>query len=161
VVDVGCGPGRVTGYLAELGVDVSGIDLSPRMVEVARREHPGLTFRVGSLLELDLVDAGLGGLVAWYSLVHTPPALLSVAFAEFARVLRPDGHVLVAFKAGDDRRALTKAYGHDVDVDVYDYPPQMIADLLADAGIGETMRLVRAAEGPERQAQAYLLGVKA
>ncbi|GIE96355.1 class I SAM-dependent DNA methyltransferase [Paractinoplanes rishiriensis] len=161
VVDVGCGPGRITGYLAERGLDVSGIDLSPQMVEVARREHPGVSFRVGSLLALDLADASINGLVAWYSLVHTPKELLPAAFAEFARVLRPQGHLLIAFKAGDDKRHITTAYGHDVDVDTYDYPPQAIADLLAANGIRETMRLVRAAEGIERQPQAYLLGVKA
>src|ERR1044072_7927715 len=46
VADVGCGPGHVTAHLNELGVDVFGIDLSPKMIEVARRDHPGLRFAV-------------------------------------------------------------------------------------------------------------------
>jgi len=160
VLDVGCGPGRITGYLAELGLDVGGIDLSPRMVEVARAEHPGLEFSVGSLLELDLADGGLAGLVSWYSLVHTPPELLPAAFAEFFRVLRPGGRAVLAFKAGDEKRALTQGYGHDIELDVYWFPPQLVVDLLTAAGFVESMRLVRAAEGPERQPQAYVMGVK-
>ena len=163
VADLGCGPGRVAGHLAGLGVDVRGIDLSPRMVEVARAEYPELSFTVGSILELDLPDGGLGGVVAWYSLVHTPRELLPVAFAEFARVLRPGGHLLIAFKVGvekTEKRNLTHGYGHDIDLDVYWHPVPEMVERLGAAGFTEAMRLVRAAEGNEKQPQAYLLMVK-
>ncbi|MFF5294997.1 class I SAM-dependent DNA methyltransferase [Paractinoplanes globisporus] len=161
VADVGCGPGRITGHLAGLGLAARGIDLSPAMIEVARRDRPGLSFEVGSLLDLDLPDGDLGGLVAWYSLVHTPRELLPVAFAEFFRVLRPGGHVLLAFKAGGQRRTLTSGYGHDdIDLDVYEFPPDLVIELLTEAGFTERMRLVRAAEEREKQPQAYVLGVK-
>jgi SAM-dependent methyltransferase len=160
VLEVGCGPGRIAGHLAGLGMQVSGIDISPGMVEVARREWPGLAFEVGSLLDLDVVDASLGGLVSWYSLVHTPRHLLPVAFGEFFRVLRPGGHVLLAFKAGDEMRALTHGYGHDIELDVYWHPPDLVVEMLTDAGFHESMRLVRAAENGEKQPQAYVLGVK-
>jgi len=165
VVDAGCGPGLITGYLAELGVEVSGVDLSPGMVEVAREVYPAIPFRVGSLLGFDLPDASLGGLVSWYSLVHTPPELLPAVFAEFFRVLRPGGHLLLAFKASPpgksvEKFALTHGYGHDIELDVFWLPPRRVADLMAEAGFAESMRLVRAAEGVERQPQAYLMGVK-
>ncbi|MET3427898.1 ubiquinone/menaquinone biosynthesis C-methylase UbiE [Actinoplanes tereljensis] len=163
VADVGCGPGRITGHLAKLDLDMQGIDLSPQMIEVARKNYPAIPFSVGSLLELDLPDNGLGGLVAWYSLVHTPPQLLPTAFAEFFRVLRPGGRVLLGFKAaeaGPEKRALTKGYGHEIDLDVYWLPPQLVADLLSAAGFTESMRMVRAAERYEGQPQAYLMGLK-
>ncbi|WP_433372748.1 class I SAM-dependent DNA methyltransferase [Actinoplanes sp. CA-142083] len=160
VVDVGCGPGRAAAFLADLDVDASGIDLSPRMVDIARHEHPGLKFEVGSLFEIDRPDASVAGLVAWYSLVHTPASLLPAAFAEFFRVLEPGGIVLVAFKVGDQRRALTCAYGHDVDLETYDYPVELMTDLLAKAGFEEQMRMVRAPEAREKQPQGYVVGVK-
>lgn len=73
VADLGCGPGHVTAHLDGLGVRAFGMDLSPRMVDVARRAHPGLRFEVGSMSALDLPDGELGGVVAWWSILHTPP----------------------------------------------------------------------------------------
>jgi ubiquinone/menaquinone biosynthesis C-methylase UbiE len=161
VAEVGCGTGRITAHLKSLGVHIQGIDLSPGMISAARADYADIDFAVGSFLDLPLADGSLGGIVAWYSLVHTPPDLLPKAFAEFARVLAPDGRLVIAFKAGDDKRTLTSGYGHDIDLDVYDYPPDHMVARLAEAGLTETMRLVRAAEGPERQPQAYLMAVKA
>ncbi len=54
VLDVGCGPGTVTAYLAERGIEVAGVDLSPRMIDHARRLHPQCTFTVGSATDLGI-----------------------------------------------------------------------------------------------------------
>ncbi len=91
VADVGCGPGRVTGYLASLGLDVHGVDLSASMLAIARRENPGLRFEQGSMLALDLPGGSLAGLVSWYSTIHMPPEELPSVYAEFRRVLAPGG----------------------------------------------------------------------
>ncbi|MEI5578918.1 class I SAM-dependent methyltransferase [Streptomyces brasiliscabiei] len=87
VADLGCGPGRITGHLASLGLDICGVDLSPEMVTVARWAHPRLRFDVGDMAALDFEDGSLAGALAWYSTVHTPPAELPSLFAEFHRVL--------------------------------------------------------------------------
>ncbi|MGR4878460.1 class I SAM-dependent methyltransferase [Streptomyces sp. LARHCF249] len=170
VADLGCGPGRVTAHLDGLGVRAFGVDLSPAMVAVARRTYPGLRFEVGSMLALDVADGVLGGVLAWYSTVHTPPAELPAVFAEFERVLAPGGHVLLAFKAGGPGAApdgswgmtrLEHAYGHPVDLDVYWTPPELIAERLAAAGLAEVARLVREPAGPEQAPQGFLLARKA
>ncbi|MFF7205546.1 MULTISPECIES: class I SAM-dependent methyltransferase [unclassified Streptomyces] len=101
VADVGCGPGRITAHLRNLGVDAFGIDLSPRMIEVARREHPGLRFEVGSMTQLDLADGTLAALVAWYSIIHVPDDAIGAVLAGFRRVLRPGGLLLLGFHVGD------------------------------------------------------------
>ena len=161
VADLGCGPGRVTAHLDSLGVRAFGVDLSPAMVAVARRTYPGLRFEVGSMATLDVADGVLGGVLAWYSTVHTPPTELPSVFAEFARVLAPGGHLLIGFKAGDRKIRLEHAYGHPVDLDVYWTPPDLVAGLLAGAGLAEVGRLVREPEGQEKGPQGFLLARKA
>jgi len=163
VADLGCGPGRVTAHLHALGVEAFGIDLSPEMVAVARRSHPDLRFEQGTMTGLDLADASVGGVLAWYSTVHTPPGQLPRVFAEFARVLAPGGWLLTAFKAGDQRRQLTSGYGHELSLDVYWTPPELVAGLLAGAGLVVDAQLVREPSGDEKHRQgrqAYLLAYR-
>ncbi|MEJ2862270.1 methyltransferase domain-containing protein [Actinomycetospora flava] len=64
VLEVGSGPGGVAAHLHARGVRVRGVDLSPAMVALARREHPGIAFAVGDMAAPDAADASLGGLVA-------------------------------------------------------------------------------------------------
>ena len=82
---------RITRHLADLGVDVAGVDLSPGMVGVARSRHPGLDFSVGQLSDLALPDAALGGVVAWYSVIHTPPSSRSRCSRSCAACCGPVG----------------------------------------------------------------------
>ncbi|GAB3568098.1 class I SAM-dependent methyltransferase [Amycolatopsis endophytica] len=162
VADIGCGTGRVTTYLDSLGVPVFGIDLSPGMLAEARRRYPHLRFEVGAMADLALEDESLGGILAWYSIIHTPPELLPAVFAEFARVLVPGGHLMVAFQVGDERKRLEQAYGHTVSYDAYRLPPDRIAQMMADAGFSATSRMIREPVFEyESTPQAYLLGRRA
>src|SRR5687767_14656650 len=72
VCDLGCGPGQIARYLHERGVDVFGLDLSPSMLEEARKAHPGIPFRQGDMRALDLPDNSLAGIAAFYSILHIP-----------------------------------------------------------------------------------------
>jgi SAM-dependent methyltransferase len=101
VADVGCGTGRLLPYLAGRGLSPRGVDLSPGMVEVARREHPGFDYEVADLRELPFGDASLAGVVCWYSLIFLAPEARARAFAELARVVKPGGYLVAAFKHGD------------------------------------------------------------
>ncbi|MEC3980432.1 class I SAM-dependent DNA methyltransferase [Amycolatopsis sp. H20-H5] len=161
VADLGCGPGRIAAHLKTLGTSVFGIDLSPEMVATAQKSHPGLTFKVGTMSTLDIKDEELTGIVAWYSIIHTPPPLLPTIFAEFNRVLIPGGHLILAFQAGENNRLhVSKGYGHDISLDAYRLSPDHITDLLANAGLTTTARLIREPEDYEKTQQAYLLARK-
>ncbi|ASQ97739.1 class I SAM-dependent methyltransferase [Streptomyces sp. 11-1-2] len=160
VADVGSGPGRVTAHLHELGLSAYGIDLSPAMVELARREHPGLRFEEGSMLSLDIADGTLAAVVAWYSTIHVPQERLPDVFAEFHRVLAPGGYALVGFQVGDEQRVYTEAFGHEVSLSFRRWQPDRIAELLAAAGLPVRARTFREPERWEPTPQASLIARK-
>ncbi|MEU4746920.1 class I SAM-dependent methyltransferase, partial [Actinosynnema sp. NPDC023658] len=135
VADVGCGPGLITAHLRELGLDAFGIDLSPRMVEIARRDHPGTRFEVGSMTDLDLADGSVGGVLAFYSVIHVPDEEVPAVFAHFHRALRPGGVAMVGFHVGDRRSHKTEGYGgHPMSLHVHRRPVERVAAWLRDAG---------------------------
>lgn len=158
VADVGCGTGRITGYLHELGLDVFGIDLSPGMLAVARREHPDVRFREGSMLDLDLETGSLGGLLAWYSVIHVPEARIPGVFADFHRVLRPGGYLQLGFHVGTETSHKTEGYGHEgISLDVHRRPVDHVCALLTDAGFVLDTRVIRESEDPQRAQGAFVL----
>ncbi|RZT82242.1 methyltransferase family protein [Micromonospora violae] len=135
VADVGCGTGRITAHLRTLGVDAFGIDLSPGMIDVARRDHPGLRFEVGSMTDLDLADGSVAGVVAWYSLIHVPDDQIDAVFAHFRRVVRPGGPLLLGFHVGDETTLKTEGYGgHPMNVHVHRRQPAQVAAWLRRHG---------------------------
>jgi SAM-dependent methyltransferase len=135
VADVGCGPGQVTAHLHGLGIDVFGIDLSPAMIDVARRDHPRLHFEVGSMTDLQLPDASVAGLLAFWSFIHVPDDTVPQVFRHFRRVLRPGGSLLLGFHVGDEIRLKTHGYGgHPMRVYVHRRQPERVAGWLSDAG---------------------------
>jgi SAM-dependent methyltransferase len=164
VADLGCGPGRVTAHLAGLGLPVFGIDLSPKMIMMARQAYPELRYAVGSMTALGLGDDTLGGILAWYSTYHTPPEQLPGLFAEFHRTLAPGGHLLLGTYTGDDERLSPElAFGnHRVFYRSYLMPPAHLSALLTRAGLSVTAQLesLPSPAAPARWPQACLLARK-
>ncbi|MFE1950038.1 class I SAM-dependent methyltransferase [Streptomyces sp. NPDC059524] len=159
VGDLGCGPGRVTAYLAERNVPAFGIDLSPAMAGLARAAHPDLWFGVGSMTSLPIRDDALGGVLAYYSTHHTPPESLPLLFGEFHRTLAPGASLMLAGHVGTGQHLRpTEAYGgHPVSYASYLLPPDRIAALLTGAGLALTARLVEEpAEGADRTYATFL-----
>ncbi|MFC9993962.1 class I SAM-dependent methyltransferase [Nocardia sp. NPDC127526] len=93
-LDAACGTGRVSATLAECGYAVLGVDRSPEMLELARKRLPEGDFRVGGLEELPVGDDAVDIVTCSLALSHVPD--LRPVFAEFARVLRPGGHLVIA-----------------------------------------------------------------
>ena len=135
VADLGCGPGHVAKYLHEQGVDICGIDLSPEMVRCAARLCPGLEFRVGDMSSLDLPDASLTGIVAFYSIVHFEPLELDTIFRECRRVLARDGTMLLAFHIGDETVHVDDLWGQAVDLDFRFHRPSDVITRLKAADL--------------------------
>jgi SAM-dependent methyltransferase len=132
--DLGCGPGHVTRYLHDQGVQMLGIDLSPEMVRWATRLNPDIAFRVGDIRALDLPDASLAGIVAFYSVIHLEPSDLEIAFREFRRVLAGGGLLFVAFHIGDHTVHLDELWEQPVSLDFRFLLPGTVTAALHSAG---------------------------
>ncbi|MGP8296663.1 class I SAM-dependent methyltransferase [Streptomyces inhibens] len=154
VAELGCGPGRVTAYLRDLGLEVFGVDLSPVMIDLAREAYPDLRFEVGSMDALDLADGRLNGIVSWYSVIHTPPQNMPSYFAEFRRVLAPGGHLLIAFFESEGEPVT--AFDHKV-ATAYRWPIDDLAGLAGEAGFVEVGRMLREPHEGERFRRGHLL----
>lgn len=158
-VDLGCGPGHVTRYLQERGLDVTGIDLSSAMLREARRLNPGIEFQQGDFRDLRTPDYHYAAAVAFYSLIHLPPAELVQALLEIRRILVPGGALLIAFHVGSEQQHLERWLEQDVDLDVYFYPVLEMVMHLQDAGFREE-RVYQREPYPEVESQtrrAYIL----
>jgi SAM-dependent methyltransferase len=153
--DVGCGPGYVTGYLHDAGVDVFGIDLSPEMIAIARRDYPDLRFQVGTMTDLALADDSLAGIVAFWSVIHVPDQAMPEVLEQFCRVLRPQGLLLVGFHVGDETRHTSEGYtGRPVNVDSHHRRPSKVMGWLRDAGFTIEAELVI---GPDEDVPGALI----
>jgi SAM-dependent methyltransferase len=158
VADIGCGTGRLAPYLAARGLSPRGVDLSPEMIRVARRDHPGFGFDVADVRDLPFADASLAGVACWYSLMFLAPADRPAAFGELARVVRPGGYLVTAFKAGDSRlRRAGHSTGLGVEFDIYWLAPEEMERRVTDAGFTTVFRAGRPPMGEEGSPQGYLL----
>ncbi len=159
VADLGCGPGRVAAFLAREQFDVVGIDVSSELLALARVAHPGVRFEEGRLDDLPFMDDALAGAVCWYSIIYTPPDLLDGVLTELARVVAPDGVVLLAFQAGaGDAVVKVDAHGTGVSLTSYRHAVDDIAHRLDDAGFAVHASTLRTSSlSHEASPQAFLI----
>jgi SAM-dependent methyltransferase len=134
VCDMGCGPGHVARYLHDCGVNVSGIDLSPGMVERAQQLNPDIEFEQGNLLTLDVDAEVWAGIVAFYSIIHIPRAQMIAAFQEIKRVLRPHGLLLLSFHVGREMIHRDEWWEKKVSLDFFFFERQEVEGYLRSAG---------------------------
>jgi len=132
VIEVGTGPGHVAAFLAEAGADVTGLDLTPEMVDEARRRYPGVSYQVGDLRRLmrPPTHDGWGAVLAWYSLSHLAASELPATIASLARPLRTNGWLVLALETGAEVRTVTEWFGHEIDLDFVRHDPAEILDMV-------------------------------
>lgn len=130
ILDAGSGPGLWSDAIARSGThDVVGIDASERFLASARRSYPHLGFARGDLAALPLRAQSVGGVLAWYSVIHTPPVALPRILREFARVLTPGGSLLLGYFDGP----AGAAFDHKVTTAYY-WDAEALGELLTPFG---------------------------
>ncbi|SDL31042.1 Methyltransferase domain-containing protein [Nocardioides sp. YR527] len=147
LLDAGCGPGLWSQELTTNGVrEVVGLDASAEFVTAARARYRDASFQRADLAALPLGDRSIGGILAWYSIIHTPPADLPAILGEFARVLAPGGSALIGFFDGEPG----EAFDHAVHTAYY-WSPGALGDLLAPHGFTVAQARTRQDPGARRR----------
>jgi uncharacterized protein YceH (UPF0502 family) len=165
VIEVGSGPGHVTAYLADAGADAVGIDLSPAMVEEARRRFPDGDYQLGDLRRLMRPTSapGWSAVLAWYSLIHLGASELPEALGALTRPLVSDGWLVVALHAGAEVRHLEDWFDQPVDLDFVLHEPADVVAMVEAAGLHDVEWYLRgpmAARG-ETTERLYVVGRRA
>ena len=112
VLDLGCGPGQVTSYVAQRGVESLGLDVSTRMLGHAAERTPSAMFTCGDMRHLPYRSASFSAVVAFYSIQHLPRPSLPDAVSEMSRVLDPQGLLVIAAHLGVGETYTEEFLGH-------------------------------------------------
>ena len=162
VWDFGCGPGNTAKYLKNLGIEISGLDLSEKMLEQARSIHPEIHFRKGNILKLAFEDDSVAGIVAFYAIIHLTEEQVGKSFREAFRVLQPGGIFLFTYHVGEKTIHLDEFLGKKVDIDVMFFTTDFILSCLKHSGF-EKMEITEREPYPGVEYQsrrAYVFAIK-
>lgn len=164
VCDIGCGPGHVARFLRDNGFQqVSGLDLSPAMIEHARGLNPDIEFEEGNMLSLPMTGSSLVGITAFYAIVNIPEASLPIVFREMMRVLQPGGLLLLAFHVGGEVLRPEELFSAKITIEFYHFERPLIEALLRQAGFRIEEAIERGPYAPDVEYQsrrAYIFARK-
>jgi ubiquinone/menaquinone biosynthesis C-methylase UbiE len=162
VWDFGCGPGQTTKYLKDLGIEISGLDLSEKILEQAKKVHPEINFQKGNILELEFENDSIAGVVAFYAMVHFTQEQVEIACREVFRVLQPGGLFLFTYHIGEETLHVDEFLGKKVDIDVMFFTTDFIFSCLKDSGF-EKIEIIEREPYPEveyESRRAYVFAIK-
>ena len=135
IIDLGCGPGQTTSFIATHGAgNVLGTDLSPVMIEEAQRLHPNIDFEVADMLELPYDPGSFAAAIAFYAIVHLGEPQLVSAFSSIARVLKAGGDFLFSFHTGDHILHMDEFLEQQVSIDFHFFNTAKVVGQLKTSG---------------------------
>ncbi len=100
ILDIGCGPGRDAKYFTELGFNVTGLDISEKMIELAKREVPNADFMVMDIENLNFAKNQFDAAWASASLLHVPKDKIPAVLQSIHNILKDEGIFFIALRKG-------------------------------------------------------------
>ena len=135
ICDAGCGSSAHIGrYFFEKGITVVGVDISEKCIELARQYNPDMKFECADISNMPFVEKSFDGLITYYSIINTPKIYVHKLFNEFYRALKPNGHLLLAVKAGETEGYINELLGMKVNFYFSFFTKEEIVSYINDAG---------------------------
>ena len=135
ILDAGCGPsGHIGRYVFDKGIQVIGVDISEKCVEMARQSNPAMQFEIRDIGNLAFEDGSFDGVISYYSIIDTPKNYVHKIFNEFSRVLKPNGYLLVTVKAGTTEGYIYHPLGDKVEIYMALFTEEDISNYYTEAG---------------------------
>lgn len=162
LLDVGCGIGHISKYLADFGFRIVGADLSPQMVEKANSLYPGILFEVSDMRAMHFPDESFSGVLSLYSIIHFDYQAIDEVFKEINRVLVNQGRFLLSFHLGNEVITHKEFLGEAVNIDLHLLEIDKIRSLLV-ANRFKVIEVVERHPNPEIEypsKRAYVLATK-
>ncbi len=160
VLEIGCGPGEISNYLKMKGIDVVGIDISEKMIEIARQLNPFIDFRTGDVFDLQFEDCSVAGIVAPYLIVNFELEDIPEAFSEIHRVLVKNGQFLLSFHSGNQELEIHDFFVQGNTLPYTYFDPDAIKEILIDSGFRISEYINRMPYEGEVTTRTYLFAEK-
>jgi SAM-dependent methyltransferase len=135
VLDLGCGSGELLTWRLAERFQVTGVELSSRMVELARRNAPGATFIRADMASVEFPPERFEGVCAFYSLTHLPPRELPALLRKVARWLKPGGLFVASLGSREDPGSVEEEWVGGVPMYFAGHAPEKNEELVQDAGL--------------------------
>ncbi|MEK7657615.1 MAG: class I SAM-dependent methyltransferase [Patescibacteria group bacterium] len=106
ILDAGCGPGVDVAYIISKDFDVIGVDISERILEIARKKNPKVHFKKADIRKLNFKPNTFDGIIASFSLIHIPKKDIDKTVGNFYKLLKPKGVIYIGIQEGDSQEVL-------------------------------------------------------
>jgi ubiquinone/menaquinone biosynthesis C-methylase UbiE len=136
VLEIGSGPGEVSGYLSRFHDGCIGTDLSEQMIRNAKEYFPKVKFEVQDFFNLRYADDSFAAVVAFYAIVNLTKEEIGKVLVETKRVLKPNGIFLFTFHVRKTKSTLTieRFFAKDNQLSFYLYTIEEIRKLIKSVG---------------------------
>ena len=160
VIEIGCGPGEVSNYLKMKGLNITGIDISDKMIEIARQLNPFIDFQVGDVFNLNYRDSSIYGIVAPYLIVNFTQKDIKPAFNEINRVLIRKGQFLISFHSGNEELEIEDFFVKGNKIPYTYFNSDIVKNTLTETGFKIIEYIVRMPYEGEVTTRTYIFAEK-
>ena len=149
ILDAGCGPGNIARYLVSKGFDVIGVDLSSKLIHIAKEKVHEAKFHVMDMRKLTFPNESFNGVYSAYSFMHISNADVATTLKSYYKVLKPSGCLFLATKAGSGEIYLKEPLAEDRLCYFNFYDPKWLMEQVESSGfiIKEFVKKASVTEG--------------